>query len=144
MKRLLLGLVAGLLVGCGSLSTPSTGQLLGAPTSLNLGGRSVTAQAAPTVSGDVFRVHLKVQSGGVTGATLPPLTVTDLYVVTREGVWRSAVGSRLRSCGQQCGLTTLSGPARGLQRGEGVQVVVGLRDLQGRPYLLRDGSVRVR
>ncbi|AAF11021.1 hypothetical protein [Deinococcus radiodurans] len=142
MKRLF-PLLSALLVACGSLETaPTTGQLLGAPTTLNMTGRALTAQAAPRVDGDVFRVRLTLQTPRA--QQLPAVKVTDLYVVTRDGVWSTAVGrAAAQGCGKGCLTTDVTGPARGLQRGA-VQVVVGLRDAQGRSYLLRDETVSVR
>ncbi|GGI85217.1 hypothetical protein [Deinococcus wulumuqiensis] len=142
MKRLF-PLLCALLVACGSLpAAPTTGQLLGAPTTLNMTGRALTAQAAPRVEGDVFRVRLTLQTPRA--QRLPPVRVTDLYVVTRDGVWSTPVGkAAAQGCGKGCLTTQVAGPARGLQRGA-VQVVVGLRDAQGRSYLLRDQTVSVR
>ena len=52
MKRCLAAVLTLLLVGCGAVSTaPNAGQLLDAPTNLNITGKVLTADAAPTLSG---------------------------------------------------------------------------------------------
>lgn len=144
MKRLLAPLLLAPLVACGALgpASPTTAQLLSAPTTLTVAGRSLTAEASPSISGAVFRVQVQVQSPR---PPLPPLTVTDVYVVTREGVWRSGVapGSQ-RACAGACTFAVGRGAARGMVAGTGSQVVVALRDPLGRSYLLRDDTVRVR
>lgn len=143
MKRLLLPLLTVLLAGCGGMNVaPSTGQLLDAPTTLNLTGLALTAQATPTVSGETFKVRVKLQ---VPRAEVPNMRVTGVYVVTRDGVWSAGAGRTAQSrCASTCTLAVASGPARGLRSGAGVQVVVGLQDAQGRTYLLRDDAVRVK
>ncbi|KQR27879.1 hypothetical protein [Deinococcus sp. Leaf326] len=142
MKRLFAVLLA-LLAGCGSLdASPTTGQLLDAPTSLNVTGQVVRAKAAPVISGSLFNVQVRVQtpralSGG--------LRVTDVYVVTSSGVWSAGVGAAdQRRCGAGCTVAVGRGVADGVAAGEGVQVVARLVDSQGRSFLLRDDQVRVK
>ncbi|WP_291425078.1 hypothetical protein [Deinococcus sp.] len=143
MKRLLIPALPLLLAACGSLSpAPTAGELLDAPTSLNVTGKVLTAQAAPTLSGNVFSVRVKVQTPK---SALPGLNVTNLYVVTSDGVWSTAVDKTSQwKCGASCAFAVGRGPAEGLQSGDGVQVVLGLRDAQGRTFLLRDDQVKVK
>ncbi|SEI59927.1 hypothetical protein SAMN04488058_10192 [Deinococcus reticulitermitis] len=143
MKRLLLPGLALLLAGCGGVNVaPSAGQLLDAPTTLNMTGLPLTAQATPVVTGETFRVKVKLR---VPRDEVPKMTVINLYVVTRDGVWSAGPGrTAQRRCANTCTLAVASGPARGLRSGTGAQVVVGLQDTQGRTYLLRDDTVRVK
>lgn len=131
------------LAGCGSLDAPPTaGQLLDAPTSLNVTGRVVRADAAPVISGSLFNVRVRVQSPRAQAAGL---RVTDVYVVTGSGVWSAGVGAAdQRPCGGGCTVAVGRGAADGVQSGEGVQVVARLVDAQGRSFLLRDDQVRVK
>lgn len=141
MKRFALPLLLWVLVGCGTLSAaPSTGELLGAPTRLNLRGGAVQVQADAAVASESFGLRLTLQ-----GATLrrAPLSISNVYVVTRDGVWRSGA-ARLEPCGERCLSARVQGAARGMQRGEAAQVVLEVRDGQGRTYLLRDEAARVR
>lgn len=142
MKRFLIPFAALLLAGCGSLDTaPTAGQLLDAPTTLNVTGKALTATAAPTLSGNLFSVKVKLQTPR---ATLPNLSVTNVYVVTNDGVWSTEVAKASQwKCGTNCALAVGRGSADGVQAGEGVQVVVGLRDAQGRTFLLRDAQAKV-
>ncbi|GMA13812.1 hypothetical protein E5F05_15015 [Deinococcus metallilatus] len=141
----LLPLAAALLSACGDLAAPpapTAGDLLGAPTSLQVTGRSLKAEATPTLDGTTLNVRVRVQPSR---APLPPLTLTGVYVVTEDGVW-SAVTTRGES--QDCGANsclqgTGRGAARGLRPGEGVQVVVSLKDAQGRTMWLRDPQANI-
>lgn len=148
MKRAWLPLLISALLGaCGTVATPSSsptaGDLLGAPTALQVSGRSVRADASPTLSGDTFRVRVTVQASR---SPLPPLTVTGVYVVTEDGVWRaertrtSGAGCASRACLQGTGL----GAASGLRVGDGVQVVVRLRGADGRTLWLRDSQANIK
>lgn len=139
-------LAAGLgLVGCGSLNTtpvPAAGDLLSAPTTLTVGGRTVTAEAHPSVKGNVFSVRVRLKADR---PPLPPLNVTGVFVVTNAGVWKSPVRPQAQSnCGakacQQASATSL---ANGFQVGEGVQVITRLQDAQGNVLWLRDAQARV-
>ena len=145
MKRLPLLLLplALPLAGCGSLNAaPTAGQLLDAPTSLNLSGQPLTAQAFPAVSNGVFSVKVKVRS---LKAALPDVKVTGVYVVTNDGVWEASSAERgPLKCGLQCAFMVGSGPANGLAAGQGVQVVLGLKDTKGRELLLRDPQAQVK
>ena len=142
MKRLLAVLLA-LLAGCGSLdAAPTAGQLLDAPTSLNVTGQVVRAKAAPVISGSLFNVRVRVQTPRTLAAGL---RVTDVYVVTGSGVWSAGVGTAdQRPCGNGCTVAVGRGTADGVEAGEGVQVVARLVDAQGRSFLLRDDQVRVK
>ncbi|MFC5847420.1 hypothetical protein [Deinococcus petrolearius] len=141
MKRLFAVLLA-LLAGCGSLDAPpTTGELLDAPTSLNVTGQVVRATAAPVISGSLFNVRVRVQ----TPRAAVGLRVTDVYVVTGSGVWSAGVGAAdQRACGAGCTVAVGRGTANGVAAGEGVQVVARLVDAQGRRFLLRDDQVRVK
>lgn len=131
------------LVACGAVPTPPlTGDLLGAPTSLNVAGRVVTARATPTVQGQTFRVRVRVQTAR---PPLPSLKVTGIFVVTDAGVWKAGVasGARLVCGARMCVQGLASGPAGSIRQGEDVQVVARLQDGQGRVLWLRDKGVRV-
>lgn len=143
MKRLPVLLCALLLAGCGSLSTtPTTGQLLDAPTTLNVAGKPVKTQATPTVNGNIFSVKIKLST---TRAVLPALKLKDVYVVTQDGVWTANTPRNSQwKCAPNCALAVVRGPANGLQRGMGVQIVLGLQDAQGRTLLLRDAQATVK
>lgn len=139
-------LMVPLLAACGTVATPpspSAGTLLGAPTALQVSGRSVRAEATPVLDRGTFRVQVRVQT---TRPPLPPLTVTGVYVVTEDGVWRAAqtrserpTGCEARVCLQGTG----QGSAQGLRSGEGVQVVVSLRSAGGRTMWLRDARASI-
>jgi len=137
--------LVALLAACGTVTTPpapSAATLLGAPTALQVSGRSVRAEATPVLDRGTFRVQVRVQT---TRAPLPPLTVTGVYVVTEDGVWRAAqtrsgqTGCDARTCVQGTG----QGSAQGLRTGEGVQVVVSLRGAGGRTMWLRDARANI-
>lgn len=142
MKRLFAAAVTLLMVGCGAVSnTPTAGQLLDAPTNLNVTGKVLTLDAAPTLSGNVFSVKVKLQSQRT---ALPNLNVTDVYVVTNDGVWSAGVTKASQwKCGSNCTFAVGRGPADGVQARQGVQVVINLKDAQGRTFLLRDADARV-
>jgi hypothetical protein len=146
MRRVwLLPLAAALLGACGTLAappTPTAGDLLAAPTALQLTGRRLKVDAAPTLDGETFRVRVRVQTSR---APLPPLALTGVYVVTGDGVWTAPVALRDRQpCkGRPCLQGTGSGAARGLRSGAGVQVVVSLRDAGGRTLWLRDARANI-
>lgn len=150
MKRWLsLPLLALAAVGCGvpagpAVTTPavSTGNLLLAPAQVPIGGVKVRAEAAPVVTAcsdtecNNFWVPVRLYASS---GTLPALKVTGVYVVTEGGVWRSGVQARdNRRCNDlRCLVATARGSAD-LSGGEAVQVVVALKDAQGRQYRLRD------
>ncbi|MEF2278035.1 hypothetical protein V3W47_06950 [Deinococcus sp. YIM 134068] len=146
MRRLCLWpAVAALLSACGALGTPLTptaGDLLAAPTSLQVGSRRLSAEAAPSLSDDLFRVRVQVRTKR---GRVPALAVTGVYVVTENGVWTAPVAERdRRDCGgDRCLQGTGRGAADGLHPGEGVQVVVSLEDETGRVLWLRDARARV-
>ncbi len=136
--------VAALLGACGTLGTPepTAGDLLTAPTTLQVGGRSLRAEATPSLTEDTFRVRVRVQTKR---APIPDLKVTGVYVVTEDGVWNAPVAARdRRDCGQdRCLQGTGRGAADGLHSGEGVQVVVSLKDEKGRVLWLRDARASI-
>lgn len=136
-------LCAGFLAGCGSLNAaPTPGELLDAPTTLNVGGSTVTAQAVPALKGNVFNVRIVLRSAKT---LMPSLIVKDVYVVTNEGVWQSSTTKRnLWKCSASCAVAVGRGPANGVQPGDAVQVVLGVQDEQGRELLLRDEQAQVK
>lgn len=149
MKRmglLLAGLCSGLsLTACGSLSTtpaPVTGDLLGAPTTLNMGGRMLKAEAKPILNGNKFSVRVRIHADR---PPLPNLRLTGVFVVTSAGVWKSPLSAKAQlGCGEKlCTQGTASSSASGFQPGESVQVIARLSDQQGRTLWLRDAQVRV-
>lgn len=141
----LLPLVAALLGACGSLAgppTPSAGELLAAPTSLQVTGRSLRAEATSDLEGETetFRVRVRVHTSR---PPLPSLTVTGVYAVTGDGVW-SAATTQSGRCGKGACLRGVGqGAARGLRSGEGMQIVVSLQDAGGRTFWLRDAHASV-
>lgn len=161
MKRVLsLLLVTALAVGCGVAGGPgtnapavSTGNLLLTPLQVPIAGVRVRAEALPLVSVGTsagrceaasechsFMVPVRLQAA----SALPPLRVTGVYVVTENGVWRSGVQPRdNRLCPDpRCLVATARGNAD-ISSGEAVQVVVTLKDAQGRSYRLRDQHATV-
>lgn len=144
MRRVwLLPLVAALLGACGSLAdlpTPSAGDLLAAPTSLQVAGRSLKADAASDLEGETFQVRVRVQTSR---PPLPSLTVTGVYAVTGDGVW-SAATTQSGRCGKGTCLQGIGqGTARGLRSGESMQIVVSLKGAGGRTLWLRDAQASV-
>lgn len=158
MKRLLaLPVLAALLASCGAGSGPevsvpavSVGNLLLAPLQLPVGGIKVRVKATPLLGGNCaaaqagcrnFTVPVRLYT---VAGNLPPLKVTGVYVVTEGGVWRSGVQSGdNRLCNtRRCLVATARGNAE-LEGGEAVQVVVSLKDAQGRQYRLRDQKATV-
>lgn len=142
----LLPLAAALLGACGTLPSPpapSTGDLLASPTALQVGARRLKVEAAPVLGEQTFRVRVRVHAAR---PPLPPLTLTGVYVVTGDGVWTAPLEpSEVRRCGARpCLQATGSGEARGLRPGEGVQVVISLRDEAGRTLWLRDAQASIR
>ncbi|MFC6617324.1 hypothetical protein [Deinococcus radiophilus] len=137
-----LTLVAGILTlsACGSVSggAPTAGELLRAPTSLNLAGHTLRAEATPLLRGDQLNAQLAVRSSG----SVLPLNVHSVYLVTQGGVWQSGANWKA-GCGQSCRLVQGTGPAQGLRSGENVQVVLRLQDSAGRNFWLRDEQARV-
>lgn len=146
MRRFwLLPLAAALLSACGGLAglpAPTAGDLLAAPTALQVTGRSLRATATSTLDGSALNVRVLVQASR---APLPPLTVTGVYLVTEDGVWNAAATrSDRQSCGADaCLQGSGSGTAHGLRPGEGVQVVVSLKDSRGRTLWLRDAQANI-
>lgn len=143
MKRLFLPLLALLVTGCGTLNTaPTAGQLLDAPTTLNVAGNPVKADAFPTIKRDTFNVKVKLST---TKPTLPGLKVTNVYVLTNDGVWiADNTTSKTWKCAANCTIAQVRGAANGVQSGAGVQVILGLQDAQGNQYLLRDAQAQVK
>ncbi|NTY02007.1 hypothetical protein [Deinococcus sp. JMULE3] len=134
MKRLVLVLPL-LLAACGFSPRvpPSVGDLLGAPTALNVGGQVVTLDSASASGSGGFGVKVRLTSRDA----LPALRLDGVFVVSGTDLWKSP----LRSTG---GVASAYGRAgSGVQAGETVQVVVRLRDAQGRVLWLRDGETRV-
>ncbi|CAM3563195.1 hypothetical protein [Deinococcus frigens] len=141
-------LLCGLgLAGCGSLGsapTPLAGDLLGAPTTLNLGGRVLSLTAAPQLvrEADRFRVRVRVETSekASTPAMSTPLKVTGIYVFTGSGLWQSPRlndFSRASACpAHACAWG--SGGANGFTAGEDVRVIAQLQDASGKTYWLRD------
>ena len=76
---------------------------------------------------------------------VPALQVTGVYVVTEDGVWNAPVAARdRRACGDERCLQGIGrGAADGLRPGEGVQVVVSLKDEKGRVLWLRDARASI-
>ncbi|GHF55383.1 hypothetical protein HNQ07_003367 [Deinococcus metalli] len=143
MKRALLPLTALALVGCAAPAAPTpTVELLGAPTTLNIGGTAVTAQATPSVQGGTFSVLVRLTSNR---PPVPNMTVTGVYVVTGSGVWKGAVGADQRAaCARNaCVLGTAAGGATGLRAGQTVQVVARVQDARGRALWLRAPEVKI-
>ncbi|MDB5046479.1 MAG: hypothetical protein JWQ08_2529 [Deinococcus sp.] len=142
MKRvLLLMCAAAALVACGGLSSapaPSAGDLLSAPTALNLAGRTIKLDAAPQLAQTDLNLRVRVQTSH---KPLPKLKVLGVYMVTAGGVWNAAPqAARPCDARNRCTQVTASGPAQGLKAATGVQVVVNLSTADGRTYWLRDAA----
>ncbi|WP_261663716.1 hypothetical protein [Deinococcus sp. Marseille-Q6407] len=129
------------LSACGTVGNagPSAGELLRAPTSLNLAGRTLTADARPTLNGEELSTQVKIHSS----ASSLPLNAHSVYLVTQGGVWRADARWQPSSCGAGCRAVLASGPAEGLLPGENVQLVVRLQDSSGRNFWLRDQNTAV-
>ncbi|WP_139322958.1 hypothetical protein [Deinococcus marmoris] len=135
------------LAGCGSLGnapTPLAGDLLSAPTTLNLGGRLLGLTAAPQLvqEADRFSVRVNVEASALAGgpAATDPLKVIGIYVFTGAGLWQSprlSDFSRASNCSTQV-CAWGSGSANGFTAGEDVRVIAQLRDASGKTYWLRD------
>ncbi|MFB9994403.1 hypothetical protein ACFFLM_20810 [Deinococcus oregonensis] len=140
MKRVLLLLCAAAgLVACGGLASPpapSAGDLLSAPTALNLAGRTVKLDASPQLAQNTLNLRVRLQT---TQKPLPKLKILGVYMVTAGGVW-NAPPQAARACDtrSRCTQVVASGPAQGLKPAAGVQVVVNLSGADGRTYWLRD------
>ncbi|GGK91919.1 hypothetical protein [Deinococcus radiotolerans] len=134
MKRFVLCLPL-LLAACGFSPRvpPTVGDLLSAPTALNVGGQVVTLDSASASGAGGFGVKVRLNSRDA----LPALKLDGVFVVSGTDLWKSP----LRSSGAQGSAFGRSGAS--VQPGETVQVVVRLRDAQGRPLWLRDGETRV-
>lgn len=145
MKRALLVLCAAAgLVACGELTSPpvpSAGDLLSAPTALNLAGRTVKLDATPQLAQNTLNLRVQLQTAQ---KSLPKLKVLDVYMVTSGGVW-NAPPQAARACDarSRCTQVTASGPAPGLKAASGVQVIVNLSDAGGRTYWLRDAGSKI-
>lgn len=145
MKRALLVLCAAAgLVACGGLASPpvpSAGDLLSAPTALNLSGRTVKLDATPQLAQSTLNLRVRLHT---TQKPLPKLKVLGVYMVTSGGVW-NAPPQTARTCDarERCTQVTASGPAQGLKPAVGVQVIVNLSDAGGRTYWLRDPGSKV-
>ncbi len=135
------------LAGCGSLGsapTPLAGDLLSAPTTLNLGGRLLGLTAAPQLvrESDRFSVRVSVEASALTRSptATDPLKVTGIYVFTGSGLWHSPRLNDFSSAStcpaQACAWG--SGSANGFTAGEDVRVIAQLRDASGRTHWLRD------
>ncbi|GGL91530.1 hypothetical protein GCM10010840_32000 [Deinococcus aerolatus] len=138
------------LSGCSSLPpAPLAGDLLGAPTTLNLDGQVMRLTATPQLRQDTQRFIVRVRVRANPSAARPvgrplatprPLKVTGLYVVTGSGLWQSprlndvtqASTCRERVCAWG------SGEADGFTAGEDVRVIAQLRDASGQIFWLRD------
>lgn len=137
------------LAGCGSLvsaPTPLAGDLLNAPTTLNLGGQLLGLTAAPQLvrEADRFSVRLQVQpsapASNPAATATDPLKVTGIYVFTGAGLWHSprlSDFSGASNCSAQV-CAWGSGSANGFTAGEDVRVIAQLRDASGKTYWLRD------
>lgn len=142
------------LVGCGSLGsvpTPLAGDLLGAPTTLNLGGQVFKVTAAPQLLREMDRFSVRVNVGAsapdstaAAPSSLKTLKVTGIYVVTGSGLWQSPqlndVSQASNCLARVCARG--SGEARGFAAGDDVRVIAQLRDEGGRTYWLRDAQSR--
>lgn len=135
-------LVLGL-AGCGGAPPAvQAGDLLDAPTTLNLGGTLLSADALPMVGNDVLKVQVKVRAQR---SALPAVRLTNVYAVTTDGVWSAALTPVAASkCGGTCALAVGRAPANGIRPGDGVQIVIGMQDQMGRSYLLRNMPDRMR
>lgn len=140
-KRFLLPpvLVLGL-AACGTTpADPNAADLLDAPTTLQLGQSRVRATTQAQLMGDTLRVRVKLGAS----AGLPALHPTNVYLVTGAGVWTAPLGKIKVACSRECRVLTAQGPANGLRAGQGIEVVVGLKDARGRSFLLRDSASQV-
>lgn len=134
MKRFVLCLPL-LVAACGFSPRvpPTVGDLLSAPTALNVGGQVVTLESTSASGSGGFGVKVRLASRDA----LPALRLDGVFVVSGTELWKSP----LRAAG---GAASAYGRAgSGVQPGETVQVVVRLRDAQGRVLFLRDGETRV-
>ncbi|MDO4264589.1 MAG: hypothetical protein Q4C67_10370 [Deinococcus sp.] len=140
-SALFLAALALPLSACGNVghSGPSAGELLRAPTTLSLAGRTLSAAARPVLEGERLHTQVLIHSS----ASTLPLNVQSVYLVTQGGVWQAAGRWRASSCGAGCRAVEASGPAQGLRSGEQVQVVVRLQDSAGRNFWLRDEQAAV-
>lgn len=141
MKRSLLAFFAItttiLGAGCGMQQfEPSVGQLLDAPISLNIAGSAVKVNVKSRLIQKTVRLGVVVT--GKT-QTVSQLQLTNVYLVTTEGVWSSDV-SRLmqRKCRKNCLSAIAKGPANGLKLGQGVQIVVALKTPKGSTVFVKD------
>ena len=131
------------LVACGSVESsapPSAAELMRAPNSLNLAGRTLSLEALPTLSGELLTVQAKVSSD----TSYLPLAVREMYLITQGGVWNTVGQWQAARCGSACEMAVGSGYAGGLLSGEQVQVVVRLQDSAGRNFWLRDDHASIR
>lgn len=132
------------LVGCGSLDTapsPLAGDLLSAPTTLNMGGQLLRVDGTPRLAGAALGVQVRLSAGPF----LPRFVPLAVYMVTRNGVWTAPLRlDRLPTCaGSPCMSAQARGRGEGVRSGEAVQVVVRLRDARGRLLWLRDPQATV-
>ncbi|MBZ9713698.1 hypothetical protein [Deinococcus multiflagellatus] len=135
MKRLLPAFLGLWLAACGvQPSPPQVGELLNAPTALNVNGQMVTVGAAPAAGTGGFGVRVQLNSAR---SPLPPVRLDGVFVVGGEGLWKAPI----RGAGTQA--TVWGRNAAGLQPGEPVQVVVRLLDDRGRVLWLRGAQTRV-
>ncbi len=143
VRTVLAAAVLGL-AGCGSLNAapaPLAGDLLSAPTTLNLNGQVLKVAAQPQLSGTVFSVRVRVAAGSA-APNVSSLKVMGMYAITNSGVWKAPRMTALTSgCAAQL-CARGSGGAGDLQSGERTQIVTELQDGQGRTYWLRDARTR--
>ncbi|QFP77811.1 hypothetical protein [Deinococcus sp. AJ005] len=131
------------LAGCGSLGsapTPLAGDLLNAPTTLNLGRQLLRLTAAPQLIKEADRFSVRVSVEASRPAATDPLKVTGIYVFTGLGLWQSprlSDFSGASNCSAQV-CAWGSGGANGFTAGEDVRVIAQLRDASGKTYWLRD------
>ncbi|PTA69019.1 hypothetical protein [Deinococcus arcticus] len=135
MKRFVPALLGLWLAACGAQpGPPQVGDLLSAPTALNVNGQMVTVGAVPAASAQGFGVRVQLNSAR---RPLPPVQLDGVFVVGGEGLWKAPI----RGAGTQAAVWGRN--AAGLQAGEPVQVVVRLRDDRGRVLWLRGPQTRV-
>ncbi|UBV41576.1 hypothetical protein LAJ19_07835 [Deinococcus taeanensis] len=134
MKRVLC--LLPLLAACGVQAPPAplVGDLLSAPTALNVRGQVVTLDTTSAAGTGGFGVKVRLNAAR---EPLPALRLDGVFVVSGGGLWKSPLAA------QGAEGSAWGRGAPGVQPGEPVQVVVRLRDVQGRVLWLRDDESRV-